>query len=321
MRDVSFSTGAREAYPLHMGRGSRGRAGLAFVVAASFVVASVPCSAVAQRGKPASAVQAPPADVETAEALYAKLDYEQASSVAERVVKKSGLTHDQLVRAYRVLAVTYAVLDKEEQARDAFLQLLTYDADFQADPNLGPKVNTPFMEARGSFRSLPTKPGIDVSASVSTNGGTLRVTTRDPTRMVKKVNVGYRWTSSGEYAVSQINPGEAVAVEVGAAPAGRTRLDFYVQALDERENAVLEAGNPNVPKSAFAESGGGGGRSGGKDVKPEGGSVFSSPVFWVLTSAAVIGGGAALFFVLRPQDPPTSASLSPVIRCGVDRCN
>ncbi|MBF5066910.1 hypothetical protein G6O45_27245, partial [Salmonella enterica subsp. enterica serovar Istanbul] len=78
--------------------------------------------------------------------------------------------------------VTNAILDKEEQARAAFLQLLTYDPDYQADPNLGPKVNTPFVEARGSFRSLPTKPGIEVSASVSTNGGTLRVTTRDPTR-------------------------------------------------------------------------------------------------------------------------------------------
>jgi hypothetical protein len=277
----------------------------------------------AQRAKPSAAttLAAPPADVETAEQLYAKLDYEQASSVAERVVKKNGLTHDQLVRAYRVLAVTYAVLDKEEQARDAFLQLLTYDADYQVDPNLGPKVNTPFAEARGAFRSLSSKPGIEVTASVSTGGGNLRVTTRDPTRMVKRVNAGYRWTSSGEYTITQINPGEAVvAIEVAAAPPGRTRLDFYVQALDERENAVLEAGNPSVPKSAFAEAGASNG-GGGKTVKSEGGSVFSSPLFWVLTGAVVAGAGTAAFFAFRPQDPASSASLSPVIVCGADRCN
>ena len=301
--------------------GSRANSGLA-LVALVLAGSLVSPPAVAQRAKPSagSTLQSAPADVETAEQLYAKLDYEQANAVAERVVKKSGLTHDQLVRAYRVLAVTYAVLDKEEQARDAFLQLLTYDADYQADPNLGPKVNTPFMEARGSFRSLPTKPGIDVSASVSTNGGTLRVTTRDPTRIVKKVNVGYRWTSSGEYTVSQINPGEAVAVEVGAAPPTRTRLDFYVQALDERDNAVLEAGNPNVPKSAFAEAGSARGGSGSGSGKSEGGGVFSSPIFWTFIGAAVIGGGTAAFFVLRPNDPPTSAQLSPIIRCGGDRC-
>jgi hypothetical protein len=316
-----------------MGWGSRAQTGLSLVllvVAASLVTATVAAPASAQRGgaKPAggsSSLSAPPVDVETAEQLYAKLDYEQANAVAERVVKKAGLTHDQLVRAYRVLAVTNAVLDKEEQARDAFLQLLTYDPDYQADPNLGPKVNTPFMEARGSFRSLPSKPGIEVAATISTGGGNLRVTTRDPTRIVKKVVVGYRWTSSGEYTITQLNQNEAVAaVEVNAAPAGRTRLDFYVQALDERDNAVLEAGNANVPKSAFAEAGarGGAGGGSGKDGgKSEGGSVFSSPVFWLIASAAVVGGGTALFFALRPHDPPSSATLSPVIRCGADRCN
>ncbi len=127
-------------------------------------------------------------------------------------------------------------------------------------------------------------------------------------------------TSSGEYAVTPITPGEAVAVEISAAPAGRTRLDFYVQALDERENVVLEAGNPNVPKSAFAEAGVAGGNGKGP-TKSEGGSVFSSPFFWAFTGAAVLGGGAALFFALRPQDPPDRAALSPVILCGSDRCN
>jgi hypothetical protein len=289
----------------------RARAWVGLALALSLV--SPPAFAQRAGGAKASAGQAAPADVETAEQLYAKLDYEGANAAAERV-------HDQLVRAYRVLAVTYAVLDKEEQARDAFLQLLTFDPDYQADPNLGPKVTTPFMEARGSFRSLSAKPGIEVTASVSTNGGTLRVTTRDPTRMVKRVNVGYRWTSSGDYSMSQINPGEVVvAVEVAAPPAGRTRLDFFVQALDERENAVLEAGNPSVPKSAFAEA-----SASGVPVKPgktEGGSIFASPIFWIAAGVAVIGGGTASYFALRPQDPPTRAALSPIIVCGTDRCN
>src|SRR4029079_528650 len=125
--------------------------------------------------------------------------------------------------------------------------------------------------------------------------------------------------SSGEYAVAPFTPGEAVAVEVSAAPLGRTRLDFYVQALDDRENAVLEAGNPSVPKSAFAEAGIS--SVGGRGGKPEGSSVFSSPFFWIFAGAAVAGGGTALFFALRPQDPPSKAALSPVIACGDARCN
>jgi hypothetical protein len=136
---------------------------------------------------------------------------------------------------------------------------------------------------------------------------------------VKKVLVGYRWTSSGEFATTQIVAGDGVAVEVSAAPAGRTRLDFYAQALDDRDNAVLEAGNPQVPKSAFAAVDSAGGGGGGK--KGEGGSLFASPIFWVVAGAAVVGGGTALFLAVRPQDPPTKATLSPVMVCGSDRCN
>jgi hypothetical protein len=280
------------------------------------LLATAPLSAQPRKEKPALA--AAPADVETAEQLYAKLDYEQAKAVAERVVKKSGLTHDQLVRAYRVLAVTAAILDDAEEAREAFLQLLVYDPDYTVDMNLGPKVTTPFVEARGVFRSLPSKPGVEVSANVRSDGGQLRVTTRDPRRIVKKVMVGYRWTSSGEFTVSQVAAGDGVPVEVAAAPPGRTRLDFYAQALDERDNAVLEAGNPQVPKSAFAEAaraggGGGGGEKGG-------GGVLSSPFFWIFAGAAVAGGGTALFFALRPEEPASKAALSPAIRCGNDLC-
>jgi hypothetical protein len=287
---------------------------LAVVLAAS--LASSHLAFAAPKDKPPAAA-AMPADVETVESLYAKLDYENASLVAERVLRGKGLSHDQLVRTYRVLAVTYAILDKEEQARDAFVQLLVYEPEYQADPNLGPKVNTPFVEARGVYRSLPAKPGIEVQTNVRSDGGTIRVTTRDPTRIVKKVMVGWRWTSAGEYKIQQLAPGDAV-VEVANAPTGRTRLDFYAQALDERDNAVLEAGNAQVPKSAFIEATP---QVGAALKREEGGSVLSSPLFWILTGAAVAGGGTALFFALRPGDPADRASMGPVLFCGTNRCN
>lgn len=278
------------------------------------------------KGKDKAARVEAPVDVETAEQLYAKLDYDKANETAERVIKQKGLSHDQLVRAYRILAVTYAILDKEEQARDAFLHLLVSDPEYTIDTNLGPKVSTPFVEARGQFRSLPSKPGMEVVANVRSDGGQLRVTTRDPTRIAKKVTVGYRWTSSGDYTVSTIPVGEAT-VEVAPATQGRTRLDFYATALDERDNAVFEAGNPQVPKSAFAEAGsrptggnGSGYGSGDKGGEKAGGSVLSSPVFWIIAGAVVAGGGTAAFFAFRPEEAATKASLAPQIRCGAELC-
>jgi hypothetical protein len=257
------------------------------------------------------------ADVETAEQFFTKLDYEKANELAEKVLKQRNLTHDQLVRASRVVAVTSAILGKEEAARDAFLRLLVFDPDYTVDAALGPKVSTPFIEARGQFRALPSKPGLDVVANVRADGGQLRVTTRDPTHIAKKVLVGYRWTSAGDYTLSQINVGEGT-VEVAAAPAGRNRLDFYAQALDERDDAIFEAGSPQDPKSAFAQPA----PVAREVVVTKSGSVFSSPAFWIVTGVILAaGGGTAIYFATRKEEAPaTSALLSPVIRCGNDLC-
>jgi hypothetical protein len=276
----------------------------------------------AVHAKPKEPAAPPPADVETAESLYTKLDYDKANDVATRVLKKNNLTHDQMVRATKVQAITFAILGKDDEAKDAFLQLLIFEPEYTVDANLGPKVSAPFMEARGEYRALPSKPGIEVKPSIRSDGGQLKVITRDPTKLAKKVNVGWRWTSSGDYTVTTVSVGEGV-VEIAAPPPGRTRLDFYAQALDDRENSIFEAGSSAVPKSAFAEAGpkGGGAVVGGKPIRDEKkGGVLSSPIFWIVTAAVVAGGATGAFFIFRKDDTPTSASLSPQIRCGPELC-
>ena len=127
--------------------------------------------------------------------------------------------------------------------------------------------------------------------------------------------------------MSTVPVGEAT-VEVAPATQGRTRLDFYATALDERDNAVFEAGSPQVPKSAFAEAGSrpiggnGSGYGGDGDKRGEkaGGSVLSSPVFWIIAGAVVAGGGTAAFFAFRPEEAAPKASLAPQIRCGAELC-
>lgn len=273
------------------------------------VAGAAPQAAAASTAKPAPASQ----DVELAEQLYAKLEYEQANTTADRALKQRGLTHDQLVRATRVLALTHAVLDHEDAAREAFVQLLAYDADYQVDQNLGPKVSTPFLEARGFWRAQPQKPGVVTTPLLRTNeSGTLKITTRDPTHLVKKLNVGYRWSSSGDFVVSAASVGEGTSIEIPAPPSGKTRLDYFVQAMDERDDVVFENGSPQVPKSAFAE--------GGAVAGTPKSSVFGSPVFWIAAGVVVAGGATAAYFATRPGEP-TSASLRPVAFCGTDRCN
>jgi hypothetical protein len=278
---------------------------------------------------PPAPAAALPDNVETAEQLYGKLEFDDANKVAERVVKQRGLTHDQLVRIYRVLATTHGFLDHEDPAREAFILLMTYEPEYQVDPNQGPKVTTPFFEARGFWRAQSGKPGIEVTSTLrAQEPGVLRVTTKDPTHIVKKVAVGYRFTTSGDFVTSQVTAGTSVQIDLPIPPPGKSRVEYYAQALDERDDVAFEAGNPQAPKSALVDAqaavtpppAGGGGKDGGDKG---GGGVFASPVFWTIAAIVVVGGAAGAFFALRPRDAaaPTQASLAPSLQCGAAKCN
>jgi len=258
-------------------------------------------------------------DLEKAEQLYANLDYDAANKLAASVVKQRGLTHDQLVRGYRILAISHAVLDREEPARDAFVMLLTYDSEYQADPNLGPRVTTPFFEARGFWRGQSTKPGVDVVATAKAHeASSLKVTIRDPSHIVKRAQAAYRWGPTGDFTVKPVATGEAATLDVPEPPANASRLDYYVQAFDDKDNAVLETGNATQPKTVTVEAGPAAATPPADKKK----SVFSSPVFWVVTTGVVVvGGGLAAFLLTRPAAEPTSASLSPALTCGGVKCN
>jgi hypothetical protein len=270
-------------------------------------------------------------ELETTEQALVNLDYDTANKGAERVLKHRGLTHEQLVRAYRVLALTHAVLDHEAAARDAFQFLLVIDPEYQGDPNLGPKVQAPFMEARGFLRAQAIKPGVETSVSVRAGeGGTLRVTTRDPTHIVKKVGVGWRWGGEGTFTTSIVAAGDGQLVQVSAPPPGASRLDYYAQALDDRDAVLFEAGNANVPKNATIEApavGAGGGFGGGGERPAESSSVFASPVFWIVAGVLVAGGVTTVVLVTskeKTQDQVVTQPatfLTPGLQCGLVKCN
>ncbi|MFX5668703.1 hypothetical protein ABTE14_20800, partial [Acinetobacter baumannii] len=78
----------------------------------------------------------------------------------------------------------------DKDARAAFVWLLTIAPDEQEDRKLPPKVTDRMAEARGALSGYHAKPGMDLVAQVKAHeAGTLRLTTRDPTRIVKKVVV------------------------------------------------------------------------------------------------------------------------------------
>jgi hypothetical protein len=264
---------------------------------------------------PAASTDAPAADAATqlalAEKMYANLDYDHANLTAANILGGKGLTHDQLLRSLRVLSLTDAALGHEDQAREEFVELLTYAADFQVDPNLGPRVTAPFLEARGFWRAQPQKPGIEATATVHASGpGTLRVVTRDPTHMVKTGSVGFRWGSSVPYttqALTVSGPGDGIAFDLPDRPSDATRLDYYAQVFDARGDAVMEVGNPTSPKSVTVDV--------PKPIAAAKPTIFASPIFWTVAAVVVAGAATTAILLTRPKTA-TGANLTGGADCG-----
>jgi hypothetical protein len=266
-----------------------------------------------------SAPTSPLADVDAAELLYSKLDYEGANAAASRALVKRGLSHDALLRATRILAITHADLEHEDASRDAFVLLLAYEPDFQLDPNLGPKVSAPFFEARGFWRGRSGKPGIETSAIThGTEGATIRVTLRDSSHLAKRIVIAHRWGGQGDLLTKQVAAGDT-SIEIERPPPGVGRLDYYAQALDDHDDVVFESGNAHLPKSAMLDMTALADRGAEKSK-----SFIGSAGFWIGAGAIVVAGAATAILLARSTQSgtPTSATLTPSLQCGVGiKCN
>jgi hypothetical protein len=316
----------------HALRPSRNRLlGIALSVAAVLTVGLAP-ALVTGLSRTAHAAPPPPAppsggggipqpvdtatDLVTAEKFYADLDYDRANLVAARIVGGKGMSHSQLMRGLRVLALTDAALGHEDQAREEFIDLLTYSADFQVDPNLGPRVTAPFLEARGFWRAQPEKPGVEVAVTVHPDGpGTLRVITRDPTHIVKSGAVGFRWGTSVPYTTLPLavsGGGDGVVFDIPERPANVARLDYYAQVFDERDNAVMEVGNPTAPKSYLVDVP----KAAPVAAATQKKSIFASPIFWTVAGVVVAGAAATTTYLVTRPKAATGATLTSGAQCG-----
>jgi len=286
------------------------------LVGAALLLAPVAVPAVLLTSSPAWAEGSELAKSELAKAeqAYSALDYPAANAAASTALQRGDLTHDELVRATRILALSSVALDKPAAAKDAFVLLLTYDPTYTVDARLGPRYREPFNEAKGFWSSQSSKPGMETQVMVSARApGSIRVTTRDPTSVVKRVIVSYRWAPAKNFVQAAAKTGDS-HVDVPAAPAGATRLDYFVRAEDSNGSVVFENGSANAPRFGVvqAENASGG-------AAKENKSVFASPIFWVVTGV-LVAGAATTIALVATQGGDTSTVVSnrwtPSLRCG-----
>ncbi len=259
---------------------------------------------------PARADEHTQAELRQAEHAYASMDYEQALKIANKLSNQRGLNHEELVRVTRLLVLSYTVLGNEEAARASAIQLLMYEPTLKPAQAASPRMQEPFKIAQMYWKEQSQVPGLDTSAEVSvTEPGAIRVTVRDPSSVVRRLVVGYRWGASGAFNTSDMKTsGNVGELSIPQSPSGTARLDYYVQALDARDNVVFESGSVASPKTVLvaatrhaAESGG----ALGANSTGQGGSIFASPLFWVASALVVAGGAVGSYFLLRSPDQET----------------
>ncbi len=268
-------------------------------------------------------------EVEAAERAYAALDYPAAIHHADQAIAHGALAHAALVRAYRVSAVAHAALEQTGPAKEAFRKLLTIDPEYELDRALSPKVQTPYFEARGDWRAESVHPGLEALALLAPGEpGTLRVTTRGFSGLVKYVSVSFRWGAVREATTKTVPPETQIDVPVPPPPPGGSRFDYWVQAMDDRDDVLFEVGNPATPKTTFLTVSQPGAstavdsKRGASDAPAhQGGGLLSSPVFWTVAAVVVVGAGVGTYFLAKGSPSPT---LGPRLACGnsaSDSCN
>ncbi len=262
---------------------------------------------------PAAARADATSDLAKAEQAYSALDYPTANATAQAVLQKGDLPHDELVRATRILALSSVAMDKAAEAKNAFVLLLTYDPTYTVDSKLGPRYREPFNEAKGYWAAQSGKPGMESSVMVSPRApGSIRVTTRDPSAIVKRVIVSYRWAPAKTFVQAAAKTGEA-HVDVPTPPVGSTRLDYFVRAEDASGSVAFENGTAASPRFSVVQV-----EAARGDAK-EGKSVFASPIFWIITGV-IVAGGATAAVLLATQKGETTTVVSnkwtPALGCG-----
>lgn len=90
-------------------------------------------------------------DIDRGIALYDDLEYEQAAEVLAAALAQPGLSVQELVEGYRVLALCYVALDRDDEARAAFKKLLEADPSYVLPRTESPKALDLFDEVKQSM--------------------------------------------------------------------------------------------------------------------------------------------------------------------------
>lgn len=224
------------------------------VLALAAVILLVPTSTLraqpaAEGGEAPAASSGAPEDASAlallalAEEAMTTLEYEHCRTLAAHALERGGLDTEDVVRAYRLIAVAGAQLGDEASAQAAFIRLFALDPDSNIAVRLAPARRGAVLEARGFWATR--KAGFQLQAEYARREKQVIVHVRDALGWVSSVQVWFRFGERRYVKVRRpVSPTLVVNVEdIGPTDA----LAVYAFASDEHDNVLLELAHERDP--------------------------------------------------------------------------
>jgi hypothetical protein len=219
---------------------------------------------------------------------YDRLEFDRAARTLQRAIEYSRNCRWDLAEIYRLKAFVDAVNAERERCQRAFEILLALDPEYQMPPDVPPKIQNCFQDAkrvpveRRELRLVHTAP----TEAQPNSPVSLPVKVVDPLRLVDQVQVYFRRQGVKIFTAVVARADENVSVVIPAlsVPPDEKgyKMEYFVRAVDRWEGTLAEEGTARQPK-AFA-------------VAPQStssDSFVTSWVFWSIVGAAAIGAVVA----------------------------
>lgn len=261
-------------------------------------------AAIVALAAPAAVADELPPEIAAGIAAYDDLEYEQAIARLRPALTKK-LPKKAKIAGYRYLGLSLVALGRTGEARDAFRQLLELDRSFALPTSENPLARKLLQEVR---LDLPSEVKLSHSASPTPGRAdsplAVAIKVTDESHVVSGITVHYRVRGKRSYGTIQataVGDGGYNATIPGtfvAPPA----IEYYVVARGADGRLLASAASAEEPVAIAIDE---------RAKDSGGGSVLSSPLFWIGTGTVVAAGAVAAVILLRPSDdgPPETGQV------------
>ncbi|MBI3182883.1 MAG: tetratricopeptide repeat protein [Myxococcales bacterium] len=179
-----------------------------------------------------------PSPLLQAEQAFEALEFDRAAKLFQAALASSGSREERL-RAWRGLGLSHAFQGDVRAARAVFEKLLLLDPSAEVEKSLGPKIATPFEQARkavGSKRNHLLLERMD--------SGAVRLLLREDVPWASALFLHARPDGSSSYSLFRGRPGEPVS----ASFAPEVAVEAWAEARDQEEGVLYSLGSASRPQ-------------------------------------------------------------------------